>query len=371
MPRLLVLIGSGETAPQMTRVHRSVIRRLAGPSGAAADVSAVVVDTPYGFQENADELSAHLVDYFGRRLGMRTGIASYRRGDVDILDRETALARVRDADFVFSGPGSPSYAIRQWQDSTFAELFSRRLHEGGALVFASAAALTLGRLTVPVYEIYKAGDDPHWLPGLDVLGSVGICAAVIPHFDNHEGSGHDTRFCFLGERRLRVLEEKLPDDVQILGIDEHTALLLDLDQHRAYVLGRGSVTLRRAGGSRGFAAGSELSIDELRTLSNGMPDANGESTTRGLPAMADERASAALARRTLDLEKQISALSKRADRADALVDALIDLRRVARERGDYQTADSIRKSLGEVGVELRDDATGSTSHRSQAKKGSD
>lgn len=368
LPRLLVLIGSGETAPRMTRVHRSVIRRLAGPNGAAADVTAVVIDTPFGFQENADELSTHLVDYFGRRLGMRTGIASYRRRDVEILHRETALARVGEADFVFSGPGSPSYAIRQWQHSAFGELFSRRLRDGGALVFASAAALTIGRLTVPVYEIYKAGEDPHWLPGLDVLGSVGISAAIIPHFDNNEGSGHDTRFCFLGERRFRMLEEQLPDDVHILGIDEHTALLLDLDQHSASVRGRGKVTVRHSGASREFAAGSEFSIDLLRGHGDAVSDAHGPADARGPSAVTDERASTALARRTLELEKQVGTLSERADRGDALVEALIDLRRVARERGDYQTADSIRKRLAAAGVELRDDAAGSTSYRSDLKE---
>jgi len=34
---------------------------------------------------------------------------------------------------------------------------------------ASAAALTIGRVTIPVYEIYKAGEAPRWLPGLDLL----------------------------------------------------------------------------------------------------------------------------------------------------------------------------------------------------------
>ncbi len=55
------------------------------------------------------------------------------------------------------------------------------------MVFASAAALTLGRWTVPVYEIYKVGEDPHWLEGLDLLSQTGIDGAVIPHFDNAEG----------------------------------------------------------------------------------------------------------------------------------------------------------------------------------------
>ena len=104
---------------------------------------------------------------------------------------------------------------------------------------ASAAALTLGRYTIPVYEIYKVGEAPRWLDGLDLLTPLGLPVAVVPHYDNAEGGNHDTRFCYLGERRLRVLEAELPPDVFILGVDGHTALVLDLDAGSASVLGSG------------------------------------------------------------------------------------------------------------------------------------
>jgi len=75
---------------------------------------------------------------------------------------------------------------------------------------ASAAALTLGRYTIPVYEIYKVGEAPRWLEGLDLLTPIGLPVAVVPHYDNAEGGNHDTRFCYLGEHRLRMLEDELP-----------------------------------------------------------------------------------------------------------------------------------------------------------------
>ena len=205
LPRLLVIIGSGEMAPQMRRVHRSVIDTLAAAHDAPRPVRGTVVDTPYGFQENAAALSADALDFFSRRLGLDTTIAGMPRSDGDVLSREAAYARIREAEFVFSGPGSPTYALSHWSQSEIPTLFADKLVTGGALVVASAAALTLGRLTAPVYEIYKAGKDPHWLPGLDVLSAVGISAAVIPHWDNAEGAGHDTRYCFLGRRRLEML----------------------------------------------------------------------------------------------------------------------------------------------------------------------
>jgi cysteinyl-tRNA synthetase len=72
---------------------------------------------------------------------------------------------------------------------------------------------------------------------------------------------------------------------------------------------------------------------------------------------------AALARRTLELEGRVSKLNERADRADELVAMLVELRAQARDRGDYRTADSIRRSLGQLGLELRDNPDGSTSYR--------
>ena len=79
---------------------------------------------------------------------------------------------------------------------------------GAAVTFASAAALTLGVATVPVYEVYKAGATPSWAQGLDLLSEVGLTVALIPHYDNAEGGNHDTHFCYMGERRLRMLERE-------------------------------------------------------------------------------------------------------------------------------------------------------------------
>ena len=91
------------------------------------------------------------------------------------------------------------------------------------------------------------------------IGFPGACA-VIPHYDNAEGGTHDTRFCYLGERRLAAMEALLPDDGWVLGIDEHTALIVDLDAREATVTGRGVVTVRRRGASQQFPAGERLSL---------------------------------------------------------------------------------------------------------------
>ena len=280
LPRLLTLMGSGETAPTMVKVHREVVGRL----GRAA--RAALLDTPYGFQENASELAQKAVQYFAESVVTELSVAGLTRivgGDPVALERGFNL--LRTCTYVFAGPGSPTYALHQWMGSPLHSILAEKLRTGGAVTFASAAALTLGRVTVPVYEIYKAGEEPHWLDGLDVLGSIGLPVAVIPHYDNAEGGHHDTRFCYLGERRLRILEEALPDGHHVLGVDEHTAVILDLDADTATVVGRGVVSVRHGGSTVTYPAGTVVRIDALRFP--GAAATHGDSHALATPTVAD------------------------------------------------------------------------------------
>ena len=337
----------------MGRVHRSVISTLAAAHDVARPVRGTVVDTPYGFQENAGALSAEALDFFGRRLGLDMTLAAMPRADGDPLTSEAAYARIRDAEFVFSGPGSPSYALSQWSQSEIPTLFAEKLIGGGALVVASAAALTLGRLTAPVYEIYKAGEDPYWLPGLDVLSAVGISAAVIPHWDNAEGAGHDTRYCFLGRRRLEMLEREMPTDVYLLGIDEHTALVVDLGAGRAAVRGRGNVTLRRNGDETVLASGHEFLLTLL-----------GSQTARVVaPAALARTSDADLAARVVTLERKLAELESRVTLVEPLIEELLSLRAEARAMAAYEVADAIRDRLTSLGIEITDGPDGTTVFR--------
>jgi cyanophycinase-like exopeptidase len=271
-PRLFVIMGSGETAPTMVTPHREVVARFG-----AAPLRAVLLDTPYGFQENAAEISQRAAEYFAQRVQLSIEVAGFPGPlAADPRDRSAkpsaaVLARLRAADLIFSGPGSPTYALSTWRGSSVPEALADKLERGGAVVFASAAAVTIGRFSLPVYEIYKVGQPIHWLDGLDLLAPLGFGrnAVVVPHFDNAEGGTHDTRFCYMGERRLAALEELLPDDAWILGIDEHTALMIDLDAQEASVMGRGVLTVRRRGVAERFAAGTRLPISAIAAAARG------------------------------------------------------------------------------------------------------
>ena len=259
LPHILAVMGSGETAPTMVTTHRMLASKL------QKSARAVLLDTPYGFQENAPELATKAVDYFQTSINLELEVAGLTEIiGADSLAVERGLQKVADADYVFAGPGSPTYALRQWSGTPLAGLLNKKLRDGGIVTFASAAALTLGRFTLPVYEIYKVGEDPRWLDGLNILGNIGINVALIPHYNNAEGGHHDTRFCYMGERRLSMLERELPADVYVLGVDEHTGMVIDLDAETVTVVGKGVVTIRVRGESTQIASGETFSVDRLR-----------------------------------------------------------------------------------------------------------
>jgi len=405
----LVIMGSGETAPTMVPVHRDVFART--PDGPA-----VMLDTTFGFQLNADELVSRTKRYFSESIGKDVDVASWRYRDDDALQREKTLALLGQATWAFAGPGSPTFALRQWADTPVPAALADVVRRGGTLVMGSAAVVTLGVCAIPVYEIYKAGIDPYLADGLDLLGSLtGVRAMVIPHFDNAEGGSHDTRFCYLGERRLELLERRLPPDVGVLGVDEHTALVIDLEAETAVVKGNHLLTIRRAGESREFPAGTVLPLAELAALLRGVEALHGHAVTTpavGVPTVGGEPGDslhdATLRVRTafeaaheardvdgcvaaiLDLETALHDWSsdtlqssdvddaRRAlrgfvvrlgelasagvkDPREALapfVDELLAVRAAAREAGDYAASDRIRDRLVAAGVEVRDTPAG-------------
>jgi cyanophycinase-like exopeptidase len=320
--RILALIGSGETSPTMVTVHRELIARLD-----TARPRALLLATPYAFQENAAGVSAKAQGYFARSVGLEVTVVAGAAGAEPGSD--AALTAVRAADWVFAGPGSPSYALTHWRSGPVAAALRARISAGdGVTVLASAAAATAGCAALPVYEIYKAGAPPHWLDGLDLLGVLGLRAAVIPHYDNTEGQGYDTRYCYLGERRLALLEQELPADAAVLGVDEHTATIVDLRAGTVRVTGRGGVTVRRNGVSTILPAGTSVTVTELRDLLRG-------STTRPPARSATSRPEAAappaaLPELILAAGRDFDAAAARRD-APAMIEVILGLETVIAE----------------------------------------
>jgi hypothetical protein len=337
-PGLVVLFGSGEALPEAQSIHDFAMRRLEPP------VRAAIVETPAGFELNSAQVSGRLADYLRVRLQNYhpdvSIVAARRRGTPFSPDDPDVVAPLLTANYMMMGPGSPTYAVRQLTGSLAWHTMVARHRLGYPLVFASAATIAAGTRALPVYEIYKVGEDTHWKDGLDLLGPYGAKVAFIPHWDNRDGGEElDTTHCFLGEPRFVEMMNRLDDGVLVVGIDEKTALVVDFAEDECRVMGAGGVTLLRRGQERRFERRESFSLAELNVNRDLDP-------AFGLPPEVWEAARSAEETEPIALEPPAAVLS------------LVEARTKARAERDWGSADRIRAEITSLGWQVNDLPTG-------------
>jgi hypothetical protein len=303
-----------------------------------------VLETPAGFQPNSAQVAEQVADFVRHRLQNYeprvTVVPARKRGTPFSPDDPDVVAPLLHADVIFWGPGSPTYAVRQLQDSLAWHIMVARQRLGAAMVMASAAIIAAGTHTLPVYEIYKVGEDLHWHQGLDLFGSYGLSLVFISHWDNTEGGADlDTSHCFMGQARFEQLLAMLPSQATVIGIDEHTALVMDLEEADCRVMGRGGVTLLRGGKEQRLTEGQTFAITELGPFHMPEPQA-------GIPPEVWERVQAAQAE------------AKAAPEPPPEVLALVEKREAARARRDWAGADALRAEIKALGWLVRDTPEG-------------
>jgi hypothetical protein len=162
---LVALFGSGETTVIGQRVFDWLLRRLPIPAHAA------ILETPAGFELNSTRVAERIGEFLERHLQnfspRVTIVPACKRGTPLSPDEPGIVSPLRTADLIFLGPGSPVYAVRQLQDSLAWRVLTARHRLGAAIVLASSAAVAASACALPVYEIYKVGEDLHWKAGLD------------------------------------------------------------------------------------------------------------------------------------------------------------------------------------------------------------
>lgn len=411
---IIALMGSGEMTGTMVEVHKSLLRRYGKMS------MAVFMDTPAGFQLNVDHICQKAVAYFQQHVQQPLHTASFKSAQMSSdMTADQTYATLRKADYILIGPGSPTYALQQWQQSPIPKMIIDCIERGGCLVAASAAALTIGLYTLPVYEIYKVGQPVHWVDGLDLLGHFGFNLVVVPHWNNAEGGNHDTRYCFMGAPRLERLEALLPRHSRILGLDEHTALIIDLSQPNAAIKGVGRVILRSRGKEQVFTKGDLLPLSVLRGESslaskgvtepagavlNEIQDLAKEDVWESIHTLAGSVREALQNNRdeqvgsgVLELERLIWKSQERLDEQNEmgaarevmremitllasrmssrptsayecvapLVEAMIELRRQLRDRKEWSVADAVRDCLAKANITVKDTPAGTKWHIAQ------
>jgi hypothetical protein len=258
----VVLISSGETS----QTGGMVFRKIAAPLPRGFRIS--ILETPAGFELNSAQVAQRVADSILLRAGDCAPridvIPARRKGTPQSPDSPGVVEPLQTADLNFMGAGSPTYAARQLRGSLAWQAVLAAWQQGAGLVMASAAAVSVGRFALPVYEIFKAGEDPEWKPGLDLFGPLGWKLAVVSHWNNAEGGEElDTSRCFIGRERFDALRLLLPPGTAVLGLDEHTSAILDWESGKGLVEGKGTVTILKNGQERMHESGSAFLLTEL------------------------------------------------------------------------------------------------------------
>jgi cyanophycinase-like exopeptidase len=359
-PGVIALLGSGETTALGREVLVNIFRRLKRP------IRVVVLDTPAGFQPNADLVAGKVADFIAHRLQdfapqVTVAHARYKGGPYD-TDTPAAAEAIAAAHCIFAGPGSPGFMIRQLQDSQLLAALRTRHRQGTALVFSSAAALAVSAHALPIYEIFKAGADLHWLSGLDILGPFGYHLTIVPHWNNKEGGAElDTSHCFMGSERFERLQALLPPQETILGIDEYTACILDLAAGEGQALGKGSLTLLHEGmPPMIYRAGDRFPLTVLRGEAHNHPDPRAASPTPAVFSAEDEEENDEGAtgisglHATDDEALEDDGLSGSARVPPMLIEKLLEIRSELRREKRWMLADKVRDALKEQGILIED-----------------
>lgn len=362
----IVLFGSGETSPAGQKVFDQVLRELPECPRLA------LIETPAGFELNSPQVIGRVADFLSHHLqnySPRLSIVAARaRGTPFSPDSPDVTEAIFEADLVFMGPGSPSYAVRQLRYSLAWHATLARHRLGAALALASAATVAISTHALPVYEIYKVGEDLHWKTGLDLFGQYGLPLVFIPHWNNNDGGSElDTSRCFMGQVRFAKLMELLPPDLTVVGIDEKTALIMDLERGECRVVGLGGVTLIHTGQYHRGAAlpeallGSGLSEVAGQRGGHVHQYQNGESFPLSqLGALHLPSAGEGIPERVwLQARRAARRVEQSApDNPSPEVLALVEARQAARQGREWAESDRLREQIQALGWTVQDTKDG-------------
>lgn len=234
----IVLFGSGEISPTGRKIHDHIFSQIDKKY-----VNIAILTTPAGFQPNVKVVYEEIAQFFSDGLkNYHPNIKIVYVNTKHEVNNAMIVDQIIDADYIFTGPGSPTYALNNLKNSLLLQRVEEKIKNGTTLSLASAAAIAFSHLSLPVYEIYKVGTDLYWEKGINLYEIFFKKLTVIPHLNNEEGGEKtDTSYCFMGKERFDKLTKLLPDNEEVWGIDEHTALIVDLQTKQYSSMGKGKL----------------------------------------------------------------------------------------------------------------------------------
>lgn len=179
----------------------------------------------------------------------------------------------------------------------------------------------------------------------------------------------------MGAQRFDALQEQLPADVAILGIDAYTSVTFDAATETASVSGQGSITLIGDGAERNYSSGTALSFAAFSSSAREVVKTFDESRVyKGYEFSDNEAATAAdgfgpvvehveslaslAAAEKVELLARLQSLRSAQAAAPAddgdLIDLVLELREALRAQKRFDLADRARDALEAQGIEIGD-----------------
>jgi len=335
----IAFLGSGETSLAGGRIFESLVQDLPKP------LRISVLETPAGFELNSTQVASRVAEFLTTRLQnyhpQVNVVAARKKNSPFSPDDPEICAPLLTANIIFMGPGSPTYTIRQLENTLAWDMIRARHRLGATLVFASAATIAAGAWALPVYEIFKVGEDVHALPGLELFKDFDTPLSFLPHWNNAEGGTDvDTSRCFVGMDRFEEWCAMLPEDNTTIGLDEHTGIILDFEKRTCRVIGVSSIHLVRKCNPTVFPAGSDLPLSELG------------------PMLVPDPLNSGIPEDVWEIVKNAAPVSFIEDSAPPEVIALAEERQNARSRKEWQAADEFRRQIISLGWKVQDTPDG-------------
>jgi hypothetical protein len=335
----IAFLGSGETSLAGGRIFESLARLIPDPLRVA------VMETTAGFELNSFQVAGRVADFLQTRLQNYNPtidvIPARKKGSEFSPDNLEILKPLLTANMIFMGPGSPSYAVRQLKDTVAWDIIRARHRLGATLIFASAATISVGAWALPVYEVYKVGEDVHTKRGLDLFADYGMNLSFVPHWNNADGGiDLDTSRCFFGMERFDQWRSLLPAENIVVGLDEHSGVILDFEAACCEVSGVSSVSVLKSNGMDIHPAGAKFPLSELGQFTSP------ESTEHGLRPDVWQ------------MVVNAKNVAEEEDSPPAEVLILFEKRKDARGRKDFAESDRLRDQISAMGWTVQDSKGG-------------
>jgi len=334
----IAFLGSGETSLAGGRIFETLARNINEPLRIA------LMETPAGFELNSAQVVGKVGDFMKTRLQNYKPIVDViparKKNSAYSPDDPQIVKPLLYANIIFMGPGSPTYAIRNLKDTLTWDVIRARHRLGATLIFASAATISIGAHALPVYEIYKVGQDVHIVDGLNLFSDFGLHVSFIPHWNNTDGGADlDTSRCFIGMDRFAEWCNLVPSDNETIGLDEHTGLIMDFESGLCEVSGVSSVSLVRECDPEMYPSGSKFPLSELGEfripdpIEKDIPGHVWEMCLNAPPLLDEDRPS------------------------DAVI-ALVEQRVLARANKNWAESDKLRDEIAALGWTVQDSKDG-------------